>query len=516
MSLELTVVAVLAHNSALGANPYIILVDKLNGTNFVDWFRFLRVVLKHEKKLFLKAPPPNTPARNASAEVRSAYDKHLNDSLDVSCLMLASMTPELLREHEDMNAWDMISSLKSMFQLQARKERFDAIRALHACKMTESLSVSTHVLRMKGYVDRLTRLGYPLGQELATDMVLNSLSKSYDQFVLNYNINGLEKTLTELHGMLKTAERNMKSKLDLSKPKQVLMIKPKGGINKKKGVVTKGNRKVGSSNKEKSKGKIPEEAGLRSEEKMKPDQMELQMENGAKVAAIAQGTYDMKLPNGLILALSKSKLQADRVLESCDDSYDVCESCLMGKMTKAPFKGKPERATELLGVIHIDVCGPFSSTTRNGHRYFITFTDDFSRYGYVYLMKNKSESFELFKEFQNEVENQHGKKLKTLRSDRGQEYLSQEFIDHLRDNGIVSQLTPPGTLQHNGVSERRNRTLLDMVRSMMSHTNLPKSFWGYALETATRILNDAPTKKTDKTPFELWTGKIPKLSYMRI
>ena len=142
-------------------------------------------------------------------------------------------------------------------------------------------------------------------------------------------------------------------------------------------------------------------------------------------------------------------------------------------MTKAPFNKINERAGDLLGLIHTDVCGPMSTSARGGYPYFITFTDDFSRYGYVYLMRHKSESFEKFKEFQNEVQNQLGKSIKALRSDRGGEYLSQEFSDHLRDCGIVSQLTPPGTPQWNGVSERRNRTLLDMVRSMMSHTDLP-------------------------------------------
>ena len=104
-------------------------------------------------------------------------------------------------------------------------------------------------------------------------------------------------------------------------------------------------------------------------------------------------------------------------------------------------------------------------------------------------MRHKSETFEKFKEFQNEVENQLGKKIKLLRSDRGGEYMSQEFDDHLKNRGIVPQLTPPGTPQRNGVSERRNRTLLDMVRSMMSQSDLPLSFWGYALETATFTLN---------------------------
>ena len=72
-------------------------------------------------------------------------------------------------------------------------------------------------------------------------------------------------------------------------------------------------------------------------------------------------------------------------------------------MTKAPFAGQSERASVLLGLVHTDVCGPMSSTARGGFQYFITFTDDFSRYGYVYLMRNKSESFERFKEFHNEV-----------------------------------------------------------------------------------------------------------------
>ena len=99
-------------------------------------------------------------------------------------------------------------------------------------------------------------------------------------------------------------------------------------------------------------------------------------------------------------------------------------------------------------------------------------------------MKHKSETFEKFKEFQSEVENQRDRKIKFLRSDRGGEYLSHEFGTHLRKCGIVSQLTPPGSPQHNGVSEHHNRTLLDMVRSMMSLTDLPLPFWGYAIETA--------------------------------
>ncbi|KAJ9556641.1 hypothetical protein OSB04_011255 [Centaurea solstitialis] len=196
--------------------------------------------------------------------------------------------------------------------------------------------------------------------------------------------------------------------------------------------------------------------------------------------------------------------------------FDNCESCLSGKMTKQPFNSENERATDLLEIIHTDVCGPFSHVARGGYRDFITFTDDFSRYGYVYLMRHKSETFEKFKEYQNEVQNLLDKRIKFLRSDRGGEYLSDEFDNHLMECGIVSQLTPPYTPQMNGVSERRNRTLLDMVRTMMCHSSLPISFWGHALETAAHILNRAPTKSVEKTPYELWKGKKPNISFLKI
>ena len=89
-------------------------------------------------------------------------------------------------------------------------------------------------------------------------------------------------------------------------------------------------------------------------------------------------------------------------------------------------------------IIHTDVCGPMSVEARGGYHYFLTFTDDLSRYGYIYLMKHKSKTFEKFKEFQSEVENHRNKKIKFLRSDRRGEYLSYEFVLHLKQCGIVS------------------------------------------------------------------------------
>ncbi|GJZ14041.1 zinc finger, CCHC-type containing protein [Tanacetum coccineum] len=130
-------------------------------------------------------------------------------------------------------------------------------------------------------------------------------------------------------------------------------------------------------------------------------------------------------------------LQRDGLLQPThDESHKQCKSCISGKMARKPFPHQVERAKDLLGLIHTDVCGPFRTVSREGANYFITFTDDFSRYGFVYLMKHKHEVFETFK--------------------------------------------------------------------------------GYALETAARILNMVPTKKVDRTPYEIWHGKAPKLSYVRV
>ena len=114
------------------------------------------------------------------------------------------------------------------------------------------------------------------------------------------------------------------------------------------------------------------------------------------------------------------------------------------------------------------------------------------------------------------AQNQLDKTLKILRSDRGREYLDMQFQDHLNEFGILSQLTAPGTPQQNGVAERRNRTLLEMVRCMLSYSTLPTSFWGHAIETTNDILNVVPSKSIPKTPLERWNGREPSLRHYRI
>ena len=650
--------------------------DKLNDTNFTNWYRNLRIVLKQEKKdHVLDNPLPDEPNENATVATTNAYRRAKDESTDISCLMLAHMEPDLQKQFEHVEAYDMIESLKSMFQAQAKTERYQVSQALLSCKLKDGDPLSPHVIKMVGYVQSLERLGYPISEEFATDIILNSLPSAYGQFISNYHMHGMDKKLTELHGMLKQAEADLKKGTS-----QVLMVQNKAKF--KKSSWTKKKAKSGGkqaqdpvpsassgtkpspsagstcfyckadghwkrncskylADKAKSGGMTYDSGtlvcnvidiyladapnsswvydtgsvihicnslqGLVRTRSVARGEVDIRVGNKARVAALEVGTMQLHLPSGFIMELNNcyyvpvlsrniisasclmrqgyesniknngcslylndmfhgfapvqdglfilnldgesvyninvkrlkpndlnmtyfwhcrlghiswkrmKKLHDDGLLTSFDlESFETCESCLLGKMTKTPFAKSCERASDLLGLVHSDVCGPMSTTARGGYEYFITFTDDLSRYGYIYLMKHKSEAFEKFKEFQNEAQNQLGKKIKFLRSDRGGEYMSHEFDDHLKSCGIVPQLTPPGTPQRNGVSERRNRTLLDMVRSMMSRTDLPLSFWGYCLETAAFTLNRVPSKLVEKTPHEMWTGKKPSLSFLKI
>ncbi|KAL0448736.1 UNVERIFIED_CONTAM: hypothetical protein Slati_1430000 [Sesamum latifolium] len=441
--------------------------------------------------------------------------------------------------------------------------------------MAEGAFVQSHGVKMLSHVKKLEDLKVRLENDTYIDVILQSLPPSYDSFIVNYNMNELEKRGFDLQGGRQgcrrwkrkkgkgttvtatastegapTARREGKGKVGVLSGRRQMMC---ACITKERGI---GRGSVHNSS--------PTQVLERSR-KLSKDEMVLRLGAGKAVAAEAMGSlslvvsnririhlkdsyfvpindlYILQQSNLIITAQHKRKMDnhenaqiwhtrlghisKDRIRKLVDSKnleidnlnhLSTCVSCLKGKVTKKPFVGQSAIANGLLDLVHTDVCGPLSIPARGGFSYFITFTDDHSRYGYVYLMRYKSEAFGRFKEYRLEVENQTNRKIKALRLDRGGEYLSGEFIDYLKENEILSQWTPPGTPQLIGVAERRNRTLLDMVRSMMSFTELPPSFWGYALETTAKLLNVAPSKSVPQMPYKIWHGKPASYKYLRV
>ena len=146
--------------------------------------------------------------------------------------------------------------------------------------------------------------------------------------------------------------------------------------------------------------------------------------------------------------------------------------------------------------------------------YFITFIDDYSRYGYVYLLKHKYEALKIFKNYKTEVEKQLGQPIKSINNDRGGEF--EVFDEFCKGEGIRHIYTMPYKPLQNGIVERRNRTLMEMSRSMMAYSQLPQIFWGEGLTTTNYLLNKVNIKSKDLTSYEYWTGHKLDLSNLRV
>ena len=195
-----------------------------------------------------------------------------------------------------------------------------------------------------------------------------------------------------------------------------------------------------------------------------------------------------------------------------DESHEKCNVCALTKITKKPFPNV-KRTSNVLDLIHSDVGDMHGTPSIGGKKYYVTFIDDCTRYCYVYLLTSKDEVMDKFQIFKLEVEFHCETFIKCLRSDRGGEYYDPKYFE---STGIVHETTAPYTPQQNGVAERKNRVLIEMVNTMLSYSNLSKGYWGEAILTACHILNRVLNKKNKITPYELWNKRKPNLSYLRI
>lgn len=195
-------------------------------------------------------------------------------------------------------------------------------------------------------------------------------------------------------------------------------------------------------------------------------------------------------------------------VKNCECS-DVCEPCIKGKMSVKPFPRKATPTTAVMDCVVTDVCGPLSVASVGHSRYFITFTDLYSKYTEVYFMKTKDETFQRIKQYVEKVKNQLGKKPKIIRSDRGREYYNKDVLEYLSNEGISFQCTVGYAPQQNGVSERKNRTLMEGARTLLIDAKLGKHFWAEAVRHLNYVFNRLLPQGYEKTPYEMFYGKVP-------
>nr|GEV17304.1 zinc finger, CCHC-type [Tanacetum cinerariifolium] len=292
------------------------------------------------------SPAPVAPVgQHVATEILAAHNAWIKGSKEIAGLMLMTMKPEIQQNLEPLHAHEMLQELKTLFAQQAEQELFQTTRDFYSCRQEEGQSVSSYVLKMKGYIDNLECLGHPVTLGLGVSLILIGLRKKYDGFVQNYNMHNMGKTVNELHAMLKLHEQTL--------PKTTLQL-----------------------------------------------------------LCYSSWTLEEELSSVFSRVAKEEK-------ERSFGSWWFRNNVVY--FSAVPWDG----------IFEIDLSN--SNTNESS------------------IYAHKHEVFETFKVFQKKVENQLGKTIKALRSDRGGEYMSQEFLDNLKDHGIIAHRTPPYTPQYNDI-----------------------------------------------------------------
>ncbi|GKA09195.1 putative ribonuclease H-like domain-containing protein [Tanacetum coccineum] len=194
-----------------------------------------------------------------------------------------------------------------------------------------------------------------------------------------------------------------------------------------------------------------------------------------------------------------------------------CVACQKGKKHKASYKTKLVNSiSRPLHMLHMDLFGPTNVKSLMRKSYCLVVTDDFSRFSWVFFLATKDETSGFLKTFITEIENQLDHKVKVIRSDNGTKFKNSIMNQFCKIKGIKREFSVARTPQHNGVAERKNRTLIEAARTMLVDSKFPTTFWAEAVNTACYVLNRVLVIKThNKTPYELIRGRPPLIDFMK-
>ncbi|GKF49756.1 putative ribonuclease H-like domain-containing protein, partial [Tanacetum coccineum] len=199
------------------------------------------------------------------------------------------------------------------------------------------------------------------------------------------------------------------------------------------------------------------------------------------------------------------------------ENDQTCVACQKGKQHRASCNSKTENSINLpLHLLHIDLFGPTFVKSLKKKMYCLVVTDDYSRFTWVFFLATKDETSGILKSFITGIENLVYHKVKVIRCDNGAEFKNREMNQFYEMKGILRHFSVAKTPQQNGVTKRRNRTLIEAARTMLVDSKLPTTFWAEAVNTACYVQNRVLVVKThNKTSYELFHGRTPTLSFMR-
>ena len=199
-----------------------------------------------------------------------------------------------------------------------------------------------------------------------------------------------------------------------------------------------------------------------------------------------------------------------------DNGLTHCRHCLSGKMHQFLFPVSTFHASKPLELMHSDVWGPAPVTSTNDFQYYLLFVDEYSKFSWLYLLKHKSDVLDIFKFVKATVETQLDSKIKVLRTDNGGEYTSHAFKHFYSTQGLIHQFSCPYTPQQNGVAARKHRHIIECALTMLSHSQLPPSYWLYAISTAVHVINRLSTPLLKNlTPSELLFKSKPNITHLK-
>ncbi|GKA52394.1 zinc finger, CCHC-type containing protein [Tanacetum coccineum] len=467
--------------------------QKLTGPNFIDLYRQLCLVLSTEdKEKYLEHLIPEAPVAPLGQQVPpasiAAHAAWVKGQKEVDVLMLLTIDLDIQRNLAHLSAYDMLQELKAMFSKQAKQELLQTVREFHTCKQEEGKTVNELHAMLKLHEETLPKKdANPTLHAIRTGRVQKNQKN-------------------KPHKAAKGGHGKGKSKMGYAPNNAPFAPKPKTPPPPKKDNPTKDAichqcGEIGHWGRNcpvylvelMKKKKLSQGASTSEAE---PGALSLYVGDDHRAAVEAIGTYHLELLSGLVIVLnnchyapsitrgviSVSRLFNDGFINRFDENNVISVS----KNNLVYFMAVPRD-----GIFEIDMsCSNINDSS-------------------MYAISNKKAKTNLDSSLlwhcclghisKKRIEKlQHDGLLNSVDVEslgKCVSCLSVEFLDHLKEHGIIAHHTPPYTPQHNGVSERRNQTLLDMVRFMMSQTTLPKSFWDYALETAVRILNMVPTKK---------------------